>query len=34
MLTVNAVWRHDHELPAIGRFFETAQQLAQERHWA
>jgi DNA-binding transcriptional LysR family regulator len=34
MLTVNAVWRHDHELPAIGRFFETAKQLAQERHWA
>jgi DNA-binding transcriptional LysR family regulator len=33
MLTVNAVWRHDHELPAIGRFFETAKQLAQER-WA
>jgi DNA-binding transcriptional LysR family regulator len=34
MLTVNAIWRHDHELPAIGRFFETAKQLAQERHWA
>ena len=34
MLTVNAVWRQDHELPAIERFFETAKQLAQERHWA
>jgi DNA-binding transcriptional LysR family regulator len=34
MLTVNAVWRHDHELPAIERFVETAKQLAQERHWA
>ena len=34
MLTVNAVWRQDHELPALERFFETAKQLAQERHWA
>lgn len=34
MLTVNAVWRQDHELPAIERFFETAKQLAQEHHWA
>jgi DNA-binding transcriptional LysR family regulator len=34
MLTVNAVWRHDHELPAIERFFETAKRLAQECHWA
>jgi DNA-binding transcriptional LysR family regulator len=34
MLTVNAVWRRDHELPAIARVFETAKQLAQERHWA
>jgi DNA-binding transcriptional LysR family regulator len=33
MLTVNAVWRRDHELPAIERLFETAKQLAQERHW-
>jgi DNA-binding transcriptional LysR family regulator len=33
MLTVNAVWRPDHALPAIERFFETAKQLAQERHW-
>jgi DNA-binding transcriptional LysR family regulator len=34
MLTVNAVWRQDHELPAVERFFETAKQLAQEHHWA
>jgi DNA-binding transcriptional LysR family regulator len=34
MLTVNAVWRQNHELPAIERFFETAKRLAQERHWA
>jgi DNA-binding transcriptional LysR family regulator len=34
MLTVNAVWRQDHEPPAIERFFETAKELAQERHWA
>jgi DNA-binding transcriptional LysR family regulator len=34
MLTVNAVWRHDHELHAIERFFETAKELAQERRWA
>jgi DNA-binding transcriptional LysR family regulator len=34
MLTVNAVWREDHELPAIERFFDTAKELAQERHWA
>jgi DNA-binding transcriptional LysR family regulator len=34
MLTVNAVWRRDPELPAIERLFETAKQLAQERHWA
>jgi DNA-binding transcriptional LysR family regulator len=33
MLTVNAVWRQDHELPAIERFFETAKQLAEERRW-
>jgi DNA-binding transcriptional LysR family regulator len=33
MLTVNAVWRRDQELPAIERLFETAKQLAQERHW-
>jgi DNA-binding transcriptional LysR family regulator len=34
MLTVNAVWRQDHDLPAIERFFETAKQLAREHHWA
>jgi len=34
MLTVNAVWRKDDELPAIARFFESAKQLAQEHHWA
>jgi len=33
MLTVNAVWRQDLELPALDRFFETAKQLAQERRW-
>ena len=34
MLTVNAVWRQDHELPAIDRFFETATRVAEERDWA
>jgi DNA-binding transcriptional LysR family regulator len=34
MLTINAVWRRDHEPPAIDRFFETANRLAQERRWA
>jgi DNA-binding transcriptional LysR family regulator len=34
MLTVNAVWRHDHEPPAIERVFETAKRLAREHHWA
>jgi DNA-binding transcriptional LysR family regulator len=34
MLTVNAVWRQDHEPPAIERFLETAKELAQEHHWA
>jgi DNA-binding transcriptional LysR family regulator len=34
MLTVNAVWRHDHEIPVIERFLETAKRLAQERQWA
>ena len=33
MLTVNAVWRQDLELPALDRFFETVKQLAQERRW-
>ena len=30
MLTVNAVWRRDRELPAIERIFETAKQFAQD----
>ena len=34
MLTVNAVWRQDHDLPAIDRFVETAKRLTQERDWA
>jgi DNA-binding transcriptional LysR family regulator len=34
MLTVNAVWRQDHELPAVERFFDTAKRLAQECDWA
>jgi DNA-binding transcriptional LysR family regulator len=34
MLTVNAVWRRDYDLPAIERFFETAERLAEERDWA
>jgi DNA-binding transcriptional LysR family regulator len=34
MLTVNAVWRQDQNLPAIDRFFDTAKRLAHERHWA
>jgi hypothetical protein len=34
MLSVNAVWRQDKELPALERFFDAATQLAQERHWA
>ena len=34
MLTVNAVWRRDQELPAIERFFETARVVAHERGWS
>ena len=34
MLTVNAVWRADNEVPAIARVVETAKRLADERHWA
>jgi DNA-binding transcriptional LysR family regulator len=34
MLTVNAVWRTDLELPAIDRFLESAKAVAQERHWS
>jgi hypothetical protein len=34
MLTVNAVWRQDHELPVLERLFESVKRLARERHWA
>ena len=34
MLTVNAVWQQDNDLPAIERFFEAARELAQELHWS
>jgi DNA-binding transcriptional LysR family regulator len=34
MLTINAVWRPDHQPPAIERLLETAKQLAHERHWS
>ena len=34
MLTVNGVWRDDHELPALERFFETAKSLATAHHWS
>jgi hypothetical protein len=34
MLTVNAVWRHDHELPALEGHFDTVKRLAQEHHWS
>jgi DNA-binding transcriptional LysR family regulator len=34
MLTVNAVWRRDHEIPAIERLFETATRLGAVRQWA
>jgi DNA-binding transcriptional LysR family regulator len=34
MLTVNAVWRRDRELPAIDRFFEAAKGVAEERNWS
>jgi DNA-binding transcriptional LysR family regulator len=34
MLTVNAVWRQDHELPALDRLFETADELAHEHQWS
>jgi DNA-binding transcriptional LysR family regulator len=33
MLTVNAVWRQDQELPVLERVFESAKRLGQERHW-
>jgi hypothetical protein len=34
MLTVNAVWRQEHEIPALERFLETAKVLAGEQHWS
>ena len=34
MLTVNAVWRPENEVPGVERILETANQLAQEGHWA
>jgi DNA-binding transcriptional LysR family regulator len=33
ILTVNAVWRQDHELPLLERFFESVKRLGDERHW-
>jgi DNA-binding transcriptional LysR family regulator len=33
MLTVNAVWRQDQELPVLERFFESVNRLGEERHW-
>ena len=34
MLTVNAVWRRDHEIPAIERILAAARQVAKGRHWS
>jgi len=34
MLTVNAVWRRDQELPTLDRLVETAKQLAHEHQWS
>jgi hypothetical protein len=34
MLTVNAVWRHDGEIPAVARMLEAARRLAHERRWS
>jgi DNA-binding transcriptional LysR family regulator len=34
MLTVNAVWRQDQELPSIERLLDVADQIARERRWA
>jgi DNA-binding transcriptional LysR family regulator len=33
ILTVNAVWRQDHELPLLERFFESVKRLGDERRW-
>ena len=34
MLTVNAVWRRDHEIPAIERVLAAARQVAKDGHWS
>jgi DNA-binding transcriptional LysR family regulator len=34
MLTINGVWRQDHDPPALERLFDTAKQLAHEHHWS
>jgi DNA-binding transcriptional LysR family regulator len=34
MLTINAVWRGDHEIPAIERVLGAARQVAKERRWS
>ena len=34
MLTVNAVWREDQQLPAIDRVLATAKQISTQRHWS
>jgi DNA-binding transcriptional LysR family regulator len=33
MLTVNAVWRQDQELPVVERFFDSVKRLGEEQHW-
>ena len=33
MLTVNAVWRQEQELPVLDRFFESVKRLGEERRW-
>jgi DNA-binding transcriptional LysR family regulator len=34
MLTVNAVWRRDHEIPAVERVLSAARLVAKDRHWS
>jgi DNA-binding transcriptional LysR family regulator len=34
MLTVNAVWREDQDLPAVDRVLSTAKDISTERHWS
>jgi DNA-binding transcriptional LysR family regulator len=34
MLTVNAVWRQDHDVPPLERLFDTARHLAREHDWS